>query len=870
MKICNQYCIKFITSFLTIVGLILFIPPIKDWLWLHRDWLHGFGYLLLALGLFNLSLIKNKLNQWIKLLKFGWIDSFVIALPFSIIFYFLVYHYCFNYWLLLFLLPWACLFWRKNLSLKPKKQEEETHPYFELLGNISPIKLIQEDELERKEFAERIGKLLKGTPANKVLVCGIQGSWGSGKTSLMNMVFEWMGKQENYLFECITFESWHYREPDRIISVFFKTIEQVLNKHCTSYPQIKSLLSEIANFVSNVSLGGINFNLEKYSTDWEKDSRKKLQGILKDEFHLPLFIFVDDLDRLEKEELHAVLRSVRLLIELSNIHFILAYDKSLLSDLLFPEDKSGELAADYLGKIIQLEFNLAVPRQDIREKMLYKVMDRAQRYLSQSEIDKVRCFIAESGLSYQIFSLLQTPREIRKIFAATIWIYLCHPNVYDLVDLFILTIIQYRIPKLYRKLQIESELIIEGLCNYFKLPPRNHGCYSAILQFQGDGRSQDPLAVEGELTIKGQPYSFQLQPKNEMPSSKLPEEDKVRKQLTVKLLSDLTDDSIASAESCLQYILTPFFNSNSSPTFDDSFKNRRLCNPEYYQLYFQYVYSDQLKEVDKFRSTILSKDIDFDQRFREKDWCVLLDVNKYWEIFKDSMLRGEKNVIAATAEKIVLALAKNSDIFSPSTKIDRGARIGFALRAYILIHDVIKENKNLDQLVNLVCKAIDVSSSYGFAAYLSKATCDPDNFHLQRRLNFVAEQKRKIEKEIQKKCKEYFIKKYIFELDFDDFVGLIAWTAMNDDIRSKIYNDLESEPEKVFKILDIYLQVSNRGEILFADPSDSLSRLNNQLSCKILYEKVKGKIDIPLLSDPQKKQYEYLDAYVKKQSFKLI
>jgi len=190
-----------------------------------------------------------------------------------------------------------------------------------------------------------------------------------------------------------------------------------------------------------------------------------------------------------------------------------------------------------------------------------------------------------------------------------------------------------------------------------------------------------------------------------------------------------------------------------------------------------------------------------------------------------------------------------------------GLRIDFASHVYSLICDVIKDT------YKIICEAIQEATSYGFAAYLAKAACDPQfRLSLHRQLNFDDSQKRKIEQDIQAKCIDVLCKlslekELVFVLDFDDFAGLIAWTPMNDYIRNRIYVDLAKEPKQLFRILDIYLHVSDQGEILF-DSANSLRNLDKQLSCSTLLDKVKNEIDISKLDERRKTQYELLENYV--------
>ena len=65
--------------------------------------------------------------------------------------------------------------------------------YSESSSTFSPEKPIQhlnEDRYGRNEYVRNLAQGLDRFPGSDSLVVGIQGSWGSGKTSLKNMLIE--------------------------------------------------------------------------------------------------------------------------------------------------------------------------------------------------------------------------------------------------------------------------------------------------------------------------------------------------------------------------------------------------------------------------------------------------------------------------------------------------------------------------------------------------------------------------------------------------------------------------------------------------------------------------------------------------------
>ena len=69
-----------------------------------------------------------------------------------------------------------------------------------------------EDEFDIKHYINGLANFIKSceTP----LTIAIQGEWGSGKTSIMNMVREQLDHTKNFKYKSIWFNTWQYAQFD--------------------------------------------------------------------------------------------------------------------------------------------------------------------------------------------------------------------------------------------------------------------------------------------------------------------------------------------------------------------------------------------------------------------------------------------------------------------------------------------------------------------------------------------------------------------------------------------------------------------------------------------------------------------------------
>jgi hypothetical protein len=172
-------------------------------------------------------------------------------------------------------------------------------------------------------------------------------------------------------------------------------------------------------------------------------------------------VLIDDLDRLETDELHAALRAVRLLSDLPHVVHVLAYDRGQLGRLLFPDDSTGRLARDYLAKIVHVEISIPTPTVDAATRILGPVLEPL---LDAAGLEEAERFVARfQSRPRQLFlEAMPTPRDVRRAAAATGLIWPRMARDLNLFDLLILQIIHIRSPRVFAALHVHPEWFTES------------------------------------------------------------------------------------------------------------------------------------------------------------------------------------------------------------------------------------------------------------------------------------------------------------------------------------------------------------------------------------------------------------------------
>jgi hypothetical protein len=251
----------------------------------------------------------------------------------------------------------------------------------------SPINKKEDDLLERYNFAIDIVKGLLNTFENgqNSITIGINGEWGSGKSSILEFIDTEINNQtkdETTLNVLFRFNPWLFTGQADLqksfltqLGIHLRTINPELTKLSEDIILISSLI-EIANvfnpeIISKKFIGGGSKIVQKIAKRIGKEpslqSLKKRIDELLENSSIKVFVIIDDIDRLIPNEIANIFRLVNLNANFKNTFFFLSYDKLVVTKALEAEYKiNGE---QYIEKIIQLDYSIPKLSPEILEKL---------------------------------------------------------------------------------------------------------------------------------------------------------------------------------------------------------------------------------------------------------------------------------------------------------------------------------------------------------------------------------------------------------------------------------------------------------------------------------------------------------------------
>lgn len=215
----------------------------------------------------------------------------------------------------------------------------------------TPLKATKSDRLGFGEMARHLASSFVQNDLSRGFVVGVEGAWGSGKSSLVNLALEEMIGQKDGP-RVVRFAPWLVGNRNELLAQLFSDLEPVILKSVPAtereetkailgrYAQVSSGLAALADLAEAVGLpwAGIAARVLRRSSgkaaklserslgELNEDLRKKLERL-----NHPIIVFVDDIDRLEPTEAAEVLRLIKAVADFPNVAYVLAYDVDVLA-----------------------------------------------------------------------------------------------------------------------------------------------------------------------------------------------------------------------------------------------------------------------------------------------------------------------------------------------------------------------------------------------------------------------------------------------------------------------------------------------------------------------------------------------------------
>lgn len=332
----------------------------------------------------------------------------------------------------------------------------------EFEGNSLPGEGV--DLFDFMPVAERVAAAIIGRRGAECFVVGLEGEWGSGKSSLLQMLQRLL---ERAALPVVRFEPWMVGSRDTLIAELLASIDakvveiggetasnarNKISERLKRYSGKVSALGRVAKIgkVLNLPLADILSSAFESTGDAMKDglgdqplsTLKRETGDALAELGRRIVVLIDDIDRLEPKEAVEVLRLVQSAADFPHVTYVLCYDQERLHESV--THVTGLMnGAAYLEKFIQIVQPVPQPQPAaLREKFLGGLRE----ITGCEQVDRRLAAIVVDQVGYR----LRTPRAVIRALDGLRLLWPALEGQVDLADLVWLQFVRARDVHLYR------------------------------------------------------------------------------------------------------------------------------------------------------------------------------------------------------------------------------------------------------------------------------------------------------------------------------------------------------------------------------------------------------------------------------------
>ncbi|MBU5219471.1 KAP family NTPase [Bacillus albus] len=504
-----------------------------------------------------------------------------------------------------------CIIRKRRLQMKENNESSREPSY----RSDNAINTFDEDQLQRGGFVNRLVESVNSWKEEESIVIGLYGEWGTGKTSVLNLMKEKFNSEKNTIL--VSFNPWYFKDEEQLILQFFnKLIIGIEENFSGEKSKLISNIKKYSQKITSVTLrmGMVNLSIKDFIPSGQPDNdihslKKDIESRLEREGK-KIIVLIDDLDRLDDKEIHSIFKLVKVIADFSYTTYILSLDEEKVGGILseqYSSKKENEIGQSFLEKIVQVPLHLPPADPSVVRKVIFEGI---KEILKENDVT----------LSNETLAVWQSNWESSfGAFPLTIRAAKRYQNS-----------IYFSLPLVRDEVYFVDYLCIEGirvfLPNVYKFIYKNS---NGLINVNRRNNSEIYTNHEQELKKTLENYS-----------------DYQKKKITA-LLDNLFPTSIGTDEQI-------------KDTQERWSKQKRICSPDYFEKYFIYsVREGQISDI-KFDTLIkkLGKELNLDTSNKIKEMiseCGLEEV-----IVKFSI--NIENLNSTQAKNLIFYLMRVEDL----------------------------------------------------------------------------------------------------------------------------------------------------------------------------------------------------------------
>lgn len=300
------------------------------------------------------------------------------------------------------------------------------------------------DLLNRSGIINQLYMSIASCKSNSAFVIGLEGEWGSGKTTIINSVKRKLQESDKSIIVIDNIDPWMYGTQDALLVAMYDSILQATGiRYRISHE--KKIIRSLSNImVDNYNAGNVVRDL--FFPDYDdyedsKETKKKLSQYIK-RTSARIVFFIDNMDRAEGDNIIFLLRLIGTIFDLPNIIYVLSYDSSRLNGIL---ENSIKINPKYVEKIINQQIKIPM----LQEERLRQVYGTCIHNILECYGMKKQGILDLQPVIEVIYAQVKDLRMFKRLINTTFVSTFCQDNYLYKKDLLGLEMIRFLEPELY-------------------------------------------------------------------------------------------------------------------------------------------------------------------------------------------------------------------------------------------------------------------------------------------------------------------------------------------------------------------------------------------------------------------------------------
>lgn len=348
----------------------------------------------------------------------------------------------------------------------------------------NPISGVEHDLFNFEHYAIKVQKLIQLNAKNhNPFTIGIYGKWGEGKTSFLRLVenkIDLWAKEKDSDKGILKyhFNPWIYGTKEEMLFDFFEGLSNLMyTKKVSSLKKVGKGILRVSKYLKalklSASIGLTDVNKLSATVDVGEifnalgedlsgdelsiESLKEKVNIALKEANYKVVVFIDDLDRLDKEELYTMLKLIKLNGSFDNFVYLVALDLQQVAKAI--KNRYGENDIDgeaFLEKIINIPVHLPrIEDYDFKiffEKKLEDVYEKLNFINEREKLDEFKDI--RNAFHSSDFN---SPREVIRLLNCFFIGAFAIGEEVNLYDLFWVEYLKIKFPKVHKIVKTYSK-----------------------------------------------------------------------------------------------------------------------------------------------------------------------------------------------------------------------------------------------------------------------------------------------------------------------------------------------------------------------------------------------------------------------------